>query len=201
MAIGDIVLVRFSSKVPPAKFKLGIVKEVKKDEKGLVRSCFVGMRRADAREKSLPYKSKDLMVQEIVVQRIVVLLPVELQEVSDRPAEGVLDERVEAPHVCCDATHPSSLGDIPIQSYAQESQAVDEEDDLLADPVEADRDLAEVNALAVLPPAQPISPDLSVDSPSYHDLNADLDDVPKRYLLTPPCPSASLCPKLNLLLS
>ena len=56
MCVGDVVLVKFSTKVPPAKYKLGIVVEVKHDEKGLVRSCMVGMRRQDAREKTLPYK-------------------------------------------------------------------------------------------------------------------------------------------------
>ena len=113
MRPGDVVLVQFTSKVPPPKFRMGIVKSVKTDNKGLVRSCMVAIRPKDAREKTLPYKSKDMLLQEIVVQRLVVYLPLEDQEVIDPEAQGVLE--TTAPHICPDAVNRTHEAGIPLQ--------------------------------------------------------------------------------------
>ena len=68
------------------------------------------MRPKDAREQTLPYKSKKLLIQEIVVQRLVVFLPVEDQEVLDPVPEGVLET-----HVCPDAVNPDVEAGFPVQ--------------------------------------------------------------------------------------
>ena len=49
--------------------------EVEMDVKGLVRTVIVAMRPRDAREKSLPYKSKKLKKLKMVVQRLVLVCP------------------------------------------------------------------------------------------------------------------------------
>ena len=121
MRVGDIVLVRFATKVPPAKYRLGRVVEVKTDPKGLVRSCLVGMRPRDAREKTLPYRSKDLLIQEIVVQRLVVFLPVEEQEVVDPDRAGVLDDG--GLHVCPDAVRGDLGAGVQADALADDVQA------------------------------------------------------------------------------
>ena len=239
--IGDIVLVRFATKVPPAKFRLGVVKEVKKDAQGLVRSCMVGMRRSDAREKSLPYKSKDLLIQEIVVQRLVVFLPVELQDVKDVHVD---DDGPGAPHVCPEAVHPNHDAGIPIQSpdagvhvlrvalcisphilpcaqsldgsgpcveFNAGSQVPDAGDDPLEVPDAGDgpRDAGDdprvVPDAGDSPNAGVIHGDGALDVLDTGDdprvAQSDAGDGPMRYQSTPPCPSASLCPTICLLMS
>ena len=96
--VGDIVMVKFSGKVPPAEFRMGVVLEVKPDHKGLVRTAIVGMRPRDRREATLPYKSKDLWRFEASVQRLNVFLPVEDQEEAlQPPVDGSHED-----HVCAD---------------------------------------------------------------------------------------------------
>ena len=56
------------------------VTNVKQDEDGLVRTVVVSFRRRDKRDQGKLYVAKELMSQELAVQRIIVIMPAE-----DRP--------------------------------------------------------------------------------------------------------------------
>ena len=71
--VGDIVLIKYEKKLTPAKYKMARIVEAEADPKGRVRTVTVVTRPTDAREKLLPYKSKELMSMRLPVQRIVVL--------------------------------------------------------------------------------------------------------------------------------
>ena len=58
-------------------FRMGRVLEVKIDNSQLVRTVFIGMRPRDSREKSLPYKIKNLYRVNLPVQRLTVTTPAE----------------------------------------------------------------------------------------------------------------------------
>ena len=75
--VDDIVLIRFQGKVPPAEFRMAIVKETYPDERGIVRTVLVGCRPRDSREATLPYRSKNLWEFKTSIQRIVLLVPAE----------------------------------------------------------------------------------------------------------------------------
>ena len=68
-------LAKYEHKVGKADYRLCKVVEVEKDAKGLVRTVMVAMRPRDAREKSLPYKSKKLKNLKLAVQRLVLICP------------------------------------------------------------------------------------------------------------------------------
>ena len=74
---GDIVLVGWEAKMGKGQYRLARVKEVEKDEKGLVRTATVEMRPRDSREKSLPYRSKALYTMRVAIQRLVLICPIE----------------------------------------------------------------------------------------------------------------------------
>ena len=74
---GDIVLVGWEAKMGKGQYRLARVKEVEKDEKGLVRTATVEMRPRDSREKSLPYRSKVLYTMRVAIQRLVLICPIE----------------------------------------------------------------------------------------------------------------------------
>ena len=80
--INDICLVKYENKVTRADYRLCKVVETEKDEKDLVRTVRVAMRPKNAKEKVLPYKSKDLVGLKVGVQRLVMVCPAE-----DIPAE------------------------------------------------------------------------------------------------------------------
>ena len=71
--VGDIVLIKYEKKLTPAKYKMARIVEAEADPKGRVRTVTVVTRPTDAREKLLPYKSKELTSMRLPVQRIVVL--------------------------------------------------------------------------------------------------------------------------------
>ena len=75
---GDIVIVRYTSKVTKPEFRLGQIKETFADSKGLVRDVIVITRsRRGKPEDLLEYKTRKFDEQKLPVQRLAVLLPVE----------------------------------------------------------------------------------------------------------------------------
>ena len=80
--IGDIVLLKFERKLVRHEFRYGRVLEVTHDTKGLVRTCVVGVRPRDSREKVLPYVPKQLLRMTVPVQRLVVVCPNGTESVS-----------------------------------------------------------------------------------------------------------------------
>ena len=77
LAPGDIVLVAWEAKLGKGQYRIARVLKVDKDGKGLVRTATVEMRPKDAREKSLPYKSKTLFKMVVAIQRLVMICPEE----------------------------------------------------------------------------------------------------------------------------
>ena len=63
-------------------YRLARVIEVLPDDQGLVRTVRVCYRKKDKRDKTLPYKPKQLTEELVSVQRLSVLLPVSEQNVS-----------------------------------------------------------------------------------------------------------------------
>ena len=222
MRPGDVVLVQFTSKVPPPKFRMGIVKSVKTDNKGLVRSCMVAIRPKDAREKTLPYKSKDMLLQEIVVQRLVVYLPVEDQEVIDPKAQGVLE--TTAPHICPDAVNRTHEAGIPLQQphaapAVPESIPDDVGDEFAPDDDVAQRDVSDDgvhDAEDALDEPEPLAGSdvnagdvhqvavLNLPPAHHHESPEPLPWVPSfeesslSFLRDAPVPSTPMCPKILL---
>ena len=72
---GDICCIKYDKKVGKADYRLCQVVKATKDEKGLVRTVTVQMRPRDSREKTLPYKSKDMVNMETDVNRLVLITP------------------------------------------------------------------------------------------------------------------------------
>ena len=79
LCIGDIVLLKYDSKVSKGRYRLARVTQVHPDSVGRVRTVTVGMRPRQAKEKPLPYKPK-ITEFEVGVQRLVVILPIEEQD-------------------------------------------------------------------------------------------------------------------------
>ena len=77
LAAGDIVMVGWEAKLGKGQYRLARVKSVVTDLKGLVRTATVELRPRDSREKSLPYRSKDLMEMTVAIQRLVLICPAE----------------------------------------------------------------------------------------------------------------------------
>ena len=77
---GAIVLVRYQQKFGKDRYRLGRVAEVRKDEDGLVRTAWVGLRnlRRAVREEGDVCRA-GLVMNELPVQRLVLLLPPEEQ--------------------------------------------------------------------------------------------------------------------------
>ena len=73
LTVGDICLVFYDSKVGKGDYRLSIVRQIHPDEHGVVREVTVGMRPRDSREKSLPYRSKELTSLRTTIQRLVKL--------------------------------------------------------------------------------------------------------------------------------
>ena len=76
LVIGDIVLVAWESKLGKGQYRMARVVRADQDDKGLVRTATVELRPRDARERSLPYKSKKLLQMTVAVQRLVMICPV-----------------------------------------------------------------------------------------------------------------------------
>ena len=115
-------MVKFRGRIPPGIYKLGRVSETKPDEEGNVRTVKVTMLPKDSRDVSLPYKAKNMLVQDISVQRLVVIVPVEEQtHLIDVEAGGTSDLAAD-PH----------LADVPDETP---EEVADPQCDVQADPV------------------------------------------------------------------
>ena len=77
---GDIVMVLYDNKYTAGDYRRGKVSRVEKDDKGLVRTAYVWLYRRDARDKPAQYVPKELKEVKFPVQRLVVLLPSDMQE-------------------------------------------------------------------------------------------------------------------------
>ena len=71
--VGDVCLVYYDSKIGKGDFRLSVVKEVHPDEFEVVREATVAMRPRDSREKTLPYKCKELVKLRTTIQRLIKL--------------------------------------------------------------------------------------------------------------------------------
>ena len=96
--IGDLVLVKYASKVTKGDFRLARVEEVFPDPEGIVRTVTVIMRPRDSREKVTkepPYLLPKPPVElKLGVQRLVVLFPVE-EQTRTMPASSNLNPEAE----------------------------------------------------------------------------------------------------------
>ena len=70
---GDIILLGWEAKLGKGKYRLAIVNSVETDYKGLVRTATIKMRPRDSCEKTLPYKSKELIKMTMGIQRLVLI--------------------------------------------------------------------------------------------------------------------------------
>ena len=75
IAVGDICFLMTDTKVGSPGYRLCRVEAVFPDSNGVVRTVKVAMRPRDSRELLLPYKSKDLWLTDVSVQRLVMVLP------------------------------------------------------------------------------------------------------------------------------
>ena len=94
LEVGDIVLLRYEAKFSKDRYRLAKVQRVHPDASGVVRTVTVGMRPRDARDRTLPYRSRPLLEFEVAVQRLVVILPKEEQEV--KPAIEPVEESLRS---------------------------------------------------------------------------------------------------------
>ena len=89
---GDVVLLRYDSKVSKARYRLARVVQAHPDKCGVVRTVTIKLRPRHIREKVLPYKAKQMTEFPVGVQRLVVIVPVEEQlgcEQQERNDENV----------------------------------------------------------------------------------------------------------------
>ena len=83
LCVGDVVLLKYDAKFSKDRYRLAKVTKVHPDKGGVVRTVTVGMRPRHVREPSLPYKAKPLSEFAVGVQRLVVILPKEEQEMNE----------------------------------------------------------------------------------------------------------------------
>ena len=84
IAVGDIVLVRYDKKYTKPGFRLARIVKVHPDDKGVVRTAVAGCRprsKLDRGKKYIPKKLEELTVS---VQRLVVILAVEEQNIKSK---------------------------------------------------------------------------------------------------------------------
>ena len=94
---GDVCLLKYEKKIGKGDYRLCKVETVEKDLKGLVRTVEVLMRPRDSREKSLPYKSKQMVKMKVPVQRLVLIeKSSRVQEILKADTEAVDEVTVSA---------------------------------------------------------------------------------------------------------
>ena len=74
---GDVCLLAYIGKVPPAVYRYCKVYKVYPDVHGVVREVDVQLRPRRANEALLPYRGKELTSMRVAVQRLVLILPVD----------------------------------------------------------------------------------------------------------------------------
>ena len=82
LQVGDVVFMYYQSSIKD-HYRLARVKKVYPDKKGLVRPVRVAYRKRDVRETKEEFKVKPLVEEDVAVQRLSVLLPVEKQTESE----------------------------------------------------------------------------------------------------------------------
>ena len=96
---GDIVLISYSDKSKTGTFRLGRVESTEVDEDGLVRTCVVQYRlvRADLPKEDMLIYFKGLKCKSIrvPVQRLVMILPVDEEEMTVKNKEDIAEEIIE----------------------------------------------------------------------------------------------------------
>ena len=80
---GDVCLLKYDRKVGKGDFRLCKVDQVHPDSKGLVRTVTVLFRPLSSREKSLPYKSKELSQMKVGINRLVLICPAQQVPIAD----------------------------------------------------------------------------------------------------------------------
>ena len=75
MAEGDICLLMYDSKLTKPTYRICRIKRTYPDNKGVVRTVRVQCRPRDARDSTLPYHPKELISQDVPIQRLVLILP------------------------------------------------------------------------------------------------------------------------------
>ena len=83
LRVGDVCLVRYQGRIPPADYRLCRVIETYPDEEGLVRTVKITMVSRDKRRKILPHNTQPLVQMTVAVQRLVLINPVD-PEVEER---------------------------------------------------------------------------------------------------------------------
>ena len=87
--VGDVCLLKYSSKFATPTFRLCRVASVAPDQEGLVRTCNVAMRpRRVGESGSRTYRYKEPTILTVGVQRLAVLLPAEEQENKKKGEAG-----------------------------------------------------------------------------------------------------------------
>ena len=157
---GDIVLVRYTSKVTKPEFRLGRVSQVFPDLHGVVRDVEVITRsRRGKLEDLLEYKPRKFDEQKLPVQRLAVLLPLEEQD-GLPPAD-------EALHLCEDDMRVPDLAEVSARPAPVGLPAAGETEDTGAG--------AETRARS--PPTGPTDPDLIVPHAPEQQEDAEAEAV------------------------
>ena len=88
--VGDVCALRYENKMKPKKadYRLCRVSKVEVDDKGLVRTVWVHMRKKDARTRGLPYDGANLVEQKTGIQRLVLICSAD--EVVEVPARTAM---------------------------------------------------------------------------------------------------------------
>ena len=76
LEVGDICLLRYDGRIKDT-YRMCRIAAVKEDEHGVVRTVEVQMRPRDSRDALLPYRSKQPILQQTGVQRLVLIVPAE----------------------------------------------------------------------------------------------------------------------------
>ena len=116
VVVGDIVLLRYVSKVAAPTFRYGKVLAVHPDNHGVVRDVTVGTRsRRGRKETPRSYHSRPLDQQRVPVQRLVMLLPLEEQSQLP-PADPDL-------HICEEELRvPRGDNSAPLTTHSDDSE-------------------------------------------------------------------------------
>ena len=157
--VGDIVLVRYTSKVTKPEFRLGRVSKVFPDTHGVVRDVEVITRsRRGKLEDLLEYKPRKFDEQKLPVQRLAVMLPLEEQD-GLPPADDALhlcDEDMRVPDLLDVHARPTPNGPTgptaPVLNVPPTSKEME--------PTEAEAEFPAVTSPTG--PTGPTDPDLNV---------------------------------------
>ena len=110
--VGDIVLLRYDSKLSRARYRLAKVVLIHPDDCGVVRTVTVNLRPRHKREKALPYKSKVMTEFPVAVQRLVVIVPKEEQSELQPREKGGEDQQIRVEEGPVTQNHEEDVGSV-----------------------------------------------------------------------------------------